>query len=107
MLLKNIKDGNPDFKNNITNLEYSAAKHEELVKNLISFSVPNNLAKEHIRVVNGLNNTKLAIENMAVADKDPIKAMMGKKLYDEELGKTYEAINNIENIFEEYGIYVF
>ena len=52
-------------------------------------------------------NWKFAIKNMAVAPTDPVKAVMGRKLYDIELKRAYDALINMQNIFDEYKIYVF
>ena len=107
MLFKNIKNGNPDFQKNIGNLNYSVGKHEELLKQLVVLNVPKDLSKNHLGAINSLNNVKFAIKNMALAPTDPVKAMMGKKLYDVEIQKVYDSLKSIQDIFGKYGIYVF
>jgi len=87
--------------------EYSVSNYEELVKRLISISTIKIFSKHHIEMINGLNNVKFAIKNMTLAPSDPVKAMMGKKLYDIELQRASDAMSNIQNIFDEYEIYVF
>ena len=107
-LFKNIKEGNPDFQKNIESLNYSIGKYEELINKLIDTIVPKILSKDHLEAINGLNNVKFAIKNMAFAPSDPVKAMMGRKLYDIELQRAYSALNNMQNnFFDEYKIYIF
>ena len=88
-------------------LDYSISNYEELVKRLISISIPRAFSKQYIEMINGLNNVKFAVKNMTLAPIDPVKAMMGKKLYDIELQRVSDAMGNIQNIFDEYEIYVF
>ena len=88
-------------------LEYSVSNYEELVKRLISISTIKIFSKHYIEMINGLNNVEFAVKNMKLAPVDPVKAMMGKKLYDIELQRVSDAMSNIQNIFDEYEIYVF
>ena len=106
-LFKRIKEGNPDFQKTIISLNYSVDKHEELIKKLIVLAVPKEILKNHLEAINGLNNIKFAIKNMVLVPDDPIKAMMGKKLYDIEIQKVYISLNNMQSIFDKYEIYVF
>ena len=108
-LFKNVKNGNEkETQKYVTLLDYSVFKYDELVKKIILFSVPRTLSKDHLEAINGLNNVKFAIKNMALVPSDPVKAMMGKKLYDIELQRVYGALNNMQNnFFDEYKIYVF
>ena len=88
-------------------MNYSVGKHEELLKQLVVLNVPKDLSKNHLGAINSLNNVKFAIKNMALAPTDPVKAMMGKKLYDVEIQKVYDSLKSIQDIFGKYGIYVF
>ena len=91
ILLKNIEE------ENIKNIELSikvlndyAILNEKRVEVMLSPAVPENLSKNHLEVVNGFNNIILAIENMTIAQTDPVKAMMGQKLYDEQMQRIYK-----------------
>ena len=106
-LMENIKGGNPDFKKNIEGLNYSVSKYEELIKKLLALIVPEELAGNHLEAINGFNNVKFAIKNMTLAPVDPVKAVMGRKLYDIELKRAYGALIDMQNIFDKYKIYVF
>ena len=44
---------------------------------------------------------------MTLAPVDPVKAVMGRKLYDIELKRAYNALIDMQNIFDKYKIYVF
>ena len=57
--------------------------------------------------MNGFTNLKLALENMVIAEIDPIKAMIGQKLYDEQTLRIYNALKDIQEIFNKYEITVF
>ena len=50
--------------------------------------------------INGFNNIKLAAENMALVPNDPVKAMMGQKVDDnEQMKRIYNAMNNLQEYF--------
>ena len=108
ILLKNIEEEN--IKNtelSIKVLNDYAILNEKLVEIMLSPAIPENLSKNHLEVVNGFNNIILAIENMTIAQTDPVKAMMGQKLYGEQMQRIYSALKNIQEIFNEYEITVF
>ena len=44
---------------------------------------------------------------MATAQTDTVKAMMGQKLYEEQMQRIYNALKNIQEIFNKYEITVF
>ena len=44
---------------------------------------------------------------MAIVQNDPVKAMMGQKLYNEQMIRIYNAMKNLQEIFNEYEITVF
>ena len=70
-------------------------------------TIPENLFKNHIEIANGFNNIALVAENMAIVQNDPVKAMMGQKLYNEQMIRIYNAMKNLQEIFNEYEITVF
>lgn len=107
ILMENIKKGNPDFKKNIEGLNYSVGKYEELIKKMLALIAPEELSKSHLEAINGFNNVKFAIKNMVLASTDPVKAVMGRKLYDVELKRAYDSLVDMQNIFDKYKIYVF
>ena len=106
-LMKNIQEVNQKFQENINSLNYSVSKYEELIKKLLALIVPEELAGNHLEAINGFNNVKFAIKNMTLAPVDPVKAVMGRKLYDIELKRAYGALIDMQNIFDKYKIYVF
>lgn len=106
-LLKNIQEGNPEFQKNIEYLNYAIGKYEELIKKLLAIIVPEELEENHLEAINGFNNVKFAIKNMALAHADPVMAVMGRKLYDVELKRAYNSLIDMQNIFDKYKIYVF
>ena len=107
-LLKSVKDNKEEeTQKYLITLDYSIDLHDELIKNLISISVPKNFSELHLEMINGFNNVKFAIKNMKIVASDSIKSMMGRRLYDVELQRTYDAINDIQKIFDKYQIYVF
>ena len=105
-LMKNIQQG-ADFHKDIESLNYSIGKYEELIKKMTGMFVPKELSKNHLEAINGFNNTKIAIKNMTLASTDPVKAVTGRKLYDIELKRAYDDLIDMQNIFDEYKIYVF
>lgn len=108
LLLKNIEEGNiKNIELSIKALNNYAILNKKRVEVMLSPAVPKNLSQNHLEVVNGFNNIIFAIENMAVAQTDPVKAMMGQKLYDEQMLRIYKALKNIQEIFNEYEITVF
>jgi len=108
VLLKSIKEEN--FKN-IELSEKALNGHivinKELVKIVWLQGIPENLAKSHLEIANGFNATVLAVEYMANAKTDPIKAMVGQRLYAEQKLRIYNAMKNIQEIFNKYEITVF
>ena len=105
-LMKNIQEG-ADFQKDIESLNYSIGKYEELIKKMMNMIVPKELSENHLEAINGFNNTKIAIKNMTFASTDPVKAVTGRKPYDIELKRAYDALIDMQNIFDEYKIYVF
>mgnify|MGYP001614183666 FL=1 len=108
LLLKNIEEENiKNIELSIKALNDYTILNEKRVEIMLSPSIPENLSKNHLEVVNGFNNIKFAIENMTIAQTDPVKAMMGQKLYDEQMQRIYNALKSIQEIFNEYEITVF
>jgi len=108
ILLKNIQEENvKNIELSIKILNNSILLNEKLIKTMMPIAVPKNFSKNHLEVVNGLSNIVLAIKNMAIAQTDPVKAMMGQKLYNEQTQRNYNALNSIQEIFNEYEITVF
>ena len=108
ILLSNIQEKNiKNIELSIKILNNSILLNKELIKKLISITVPVNLSKNHLEIINGFNNIILAIENMILAQADPIKAMMGQKLYNEQAQKNVNFLGEIQEIFDEYEIIVF
>ena len=108
LLLKNIQEENvKNIELGINILNDYVLLNGNRVKTLLSFAVPENLSKNHLEVVNGFNNIKFAIENMTIAQTDSVKAMMGQKLYDEQMQRIYGALKNTQEIFNEYEIAIF
>ena len=105
-LMKNIQEG-ADFHKDIESLNYSIGKYEELIKKMTGMFVPKELSKNHLEAINGFNNTKIAIKNMTLASTDPVKAVTGRKLYDIELKRAYDALVDMQTVFDSYKIYVF
>lgn len=108
VLLKSIKEEN--FKN-IEISEDSLNKYillnKELAKTMLLPVIPENLLKNHLEVANGFNNIVLAVEYMASAKIDPIKAMVGQRLYMEQKLRIYNAMKSIQEVFNKYEIIVF
>ena len=69
--------------------------------------VPSNAAQSHADIINGLKNTGLAIKDMVKLPSDPIKAIAGMKIYQQEVQRIYDAGQNLQNIFNQYGIIIF
>ena len=108
LLLKNIQEENiKNIELSIKVLKDYAALNEKIVEIMLSPTIPANLSQKHLEVVNGFNNIVFATENMAIARTDPIKAMMGQKLYGEQMQRIYNELKNIQEIFNEYEIVVF
>ena len=105
-LMENIQESK-DFQKDIESLNYSIGKYEELIKKMMNMVIPKELSENHLEAINGFNNTKIAIKNMTFASSDPVKAVMGRKLYDIELKRAYDALISVQNVFSEYKIYVF
>jgi len=108
VLLKSIKEEN--FKNieiSEKALNEYIVLNKELAKIILLPDVPENLSKNHLEVVNGFNNLAFSVENMAVAETDPVRAMVGQRLYTEQKLRIYNAMKNIEEIFNKYEITVF
>ena len=108
VLLNSVKEKN--FKNielGIKSLNEYVVLNKEFVRILLLPTIPDNLSKNHIEIVNGFNNIALAAENMAIVQNDPVKAMMGQKLYNEQMIRIYNAMKNLQEIFNEYEITVF
>lgn len=110
-LLKIIKDNRDqnEFDRYVYLLNYSSQKYDEVVKKLThtSFFIPPSVVNFHKEVINGLNNLVISIKMMAIVKNDPIKAIMGKTLYIEQLKRTFNALNEIQKIFDDYNISVF
>ena len=107
-LLKKLKNKDSDYRPEVAVLGNSANLYNIFANRVLATNnIPHSLAKKHIEVVNGLNGTAVAIRNMSQAPDDPVKAMMGSALYDKQIERLYEAINNIQSVFNDYEIYVF
>ena len=108
LLLKNIQGENiKNIELSIKVLKDYAVLNEKIVEIMLSPTIPANLSQKHLEVVNGFNNIVFATENMAIARTDPIKAMMGQKLYDEQMKRIYNTLKNIQEIFNDYEIIIF
>jgi len=108
ILLKNIQEENvKNIELSVKILNNSILLNEKLIKTMLSIAIPSNFSKNHLDVVNGFSNIIFAIKNMAIAQTDPVKAMMGQKLYNEQTQRNYNALNSIQEIFNEYEITVF
>jgi len=108
ILLKSVQEKN--FKKiglGVKSLNGYVVLNKEMVRILLLPAIPENLSKNHLEIINGLNNIAFAVENMAIVQTDPIKAMMGQRLYDEQTQRAYNALKNIQEIFNEYEIVVF
>ena len=107
-LMKNIKENNvKNIESDINTLKLYIAWNDRLSKIVLLLTVPKNLSKNHVEIANGFNNIKSALENMAIAKNDPVKAMMGQKLYDEQTQRIYSAMKGAQEIFNGYEIIVF
>ena len=108
ILLNSVKEKN--FKNielGVKSLNKYVVLNKEVTRLLLMPTIPENLFKNHIEIANGFNNIALAAENMAIVQNDPVKAMMGQKLYNEQMIRIYNAMKNLQEIFNEYEITVF
>lgn len=101
--ISNKKTGDEDIaKLNVTSKIYG-----EAASKLLLIEVPDSLANIHIETINGLNNVKLSIKEMAEFSDDPIKSITGLEIYQKEIQRVYNAIQNLQEIFNGYGISVF
>lgn len=81
--------------------------NQRILEAILPPSIPENLSKLHLEVINGFNNISLAVEDMAGAENDPIKAMIGQRIYTEQKLRIYNAMKNIQEVFNKYEITVF
>ena len=108
ILLKNIKEKNvQNIGLSVKALNNYVIWNEKLAEIMLFLTVPKDLSKNHIELVNGFNNIRFALKNMATAQTDTVKAMMGQKLYEEQMQRIYNALKNIQEIFNKYEITVF
>ena len=108
VLLKSIKE--EDFKNteaSINALNQYVVLNKQILEVLLLPFIPENLSKNHLEIVNGFNHTALAVDYMANAKADPIKAMVGQRLYTEQKLRIYNAMKSIQEVFNKYEITVF
>lgn len=81
--------------------------NQRILEAILPPSIPENLSKLHLEVVNGFNNISLAVEDMTGAENDPIKAMIGQRIYTEQKLRIYNAMKSIQEVFNKYEITVF
>lgn len=74
---------------------------------MLLIKVPDSMVNVHIEIINSLNNVKLAIKDMAGLSSDPIKSMAGMKIYQKEIQRVYDAMQNLQSVSGKYGISVF
>ena len=107
-LLDGIKK--EDFKNiemTVKALNQYVTLNKRILEAILPPNIPENLSKLHLEVANGFNNIALAVEDMANAENDPIRAMIGQRLYTEQKLRIYNAMKNIQEVFNKYEITVF
>jgi len=108
VLLKKLKNKDSDFSPEVSVLGSSANLYDWFVKKMAEIdTIPSDIANKHNELMNGLDGIAIAIRNMAKAPDDPIKAMMGSALHDEQIEIIYKAINGIQSVFNKYEIIVF
>lgn len=107
VLLKKLKEKEGDYSDELEVINYSSGLYNWLSAQLITFAVPSALANEHIKAVNGFYNTAVGLYYMTFAPSDPVKAMAGLKLQEEQIKIAYDAVKNIQLFFDKYGIFVF
>ena len=98
--MNSVKEKN--FKNielGVKSLNKYVVLNKEVTRLLLMPMIPENLFKNHIEIVNGFNNIALAAENMAIVQNDPVKAMMGQKLYNEQMIRIYNAMKSLPRNF--------
>lgn len=108
VLLKSIKE--EDFKKvevSTNALKQYVSLNNRILEAILPPSIPENLSKLHLEIVNGFNNLALAVEDMADAENDPIKAMIGQRLYTEQKLRIYNAVKSVQEVFNKYEITVF
>lgn len=108
ILLKSIKE--EDFekiKASVNALNNYIILNKRILEAMLPFGVPENLSSLHLEIVNGFNNLSLAVEDMADAENDPIKAMIGQRIYTEQKLRIYNAMSSIQEVFNKYEITVF
>lgn len=106
LLINNLKNNEP-YDGNIRDLKQSITTYDKLISEMLLLQIPNNVSQSHLKALNSLSNVKYALENMILAPTDPIRAVMGRKLYDEEIQKTYDALSGIQSFLDKYDVYIF
>jgi len=100
-------DGDGSISDYVDAFSLAADNYKNTGKTLLALQVPDGAKNAHLEVVNAFNNISQALMIMAEAHRDPIKAMMGQKLYDEQMQRGYDALLLIQDFFDEYEIVVF
>lgn len=108
VLLKSIKE--EDFKKteaSVNVLKSYISLNKRILEAMLPFGVPEILSNFHLEIVNGFNNIALAVEDMTDAKNDPIKAMIGQRIYTEQKLRIYNAMKSVQEVFNKYEITVF
>lgn len=102
-LMENLKNKKPgeDYKVDAKKLLDVAEVYHQAAVKLVSLETPDKLAKDHLHIVNGLNNMQEELKLMASAVDDPIKGLAGFRLYKREaadFSNTFEILKEILNL---------
>lgn len=79
-------------------LNLIASAYQEYAQNMLSISVPDSLSSYHLRIINGSNNTGIAVKNMIKITGDPIMGLSGVAQYQKYSDELVKAVSELETM---------
>lgn len=74
--------------------------YADIATALIRISVPTEARQAHLAIANALMHMSEVSEDMAAMDEDPLRALMGIGLYEDEAAELIAAFKNLDGVFK-------
>lgn len=108
-ILKNEENSpEADIGKQILIINKASSDYDFARKQLLDIGeVPGDFAMFHLDLVNGFNNLSNSLKSMADFSKDPLKAMVGRNKFEEEISRVYITVQEMVKNFDKKNISMF
>ncbi|MCK6462724.1 MAG: thrombospondin type 3 repeat-containing protein [Candidatus Pacebacteria bacterium] len=105
-LMENLKNKEGvNYSNDVKKLLEITEIYNGALAELRQLDVPEELAKDHLDLINGLNNMSEAVKLMATAPEDSIKGLLGYRIYKQEVEKFSGGFESVKEILVKKNVF--